>query len=78
MSNEEKMRRYSQALQNYLIYYNQRKDKPMKIKSEPSAEPHKKEEECEDQQPRVVPDTIERDIVNALPKSLKNRGKIAY
>jgi len=79
ISDEEKVKRYSQALQNYLIYYNQRKDEPMKITfqhPQESYQNHEEEEKLEVQPRQELPDTIERDIVNALPKTLKNRGKL--
>jgi len=82
ISDEEKVRRYSQALQNYLIYYNQRKEEPLKIKLEPSLTLDTQEKENEEKRTvlevpvQEFPDKIERDIVNALPKTLRNRGKL--
>lgn len=79
LTDEEKVRQYVQNLQNYLTYYNQRKDHPLKVKfdsptlsevkeqgvEKPSPEPQEQEE-----------DKIERDILRALPKTLKGRGKL--
>lgn len=84
LSEEEKARRYSQTLQNYLTYYKQRRDEPMKIKFETHPIQHQDKQEPElgnQSQPVPVPrqevqDKIERDIVSALPKTLKDRGKL--
>lgn len=76
LNNEEKARRYSQALQNYLTYYNQRKEKPLKIKFEAVEPSLQKGPQEEGIQSEVKDDRLERDIINALPKTLKNRGKM--
>ena len=87
MSEDEKVRQYSQTLQNYLTYYNQRKNQPIHVKLQPSPPPIKETEQTDTpqeaqngtQEPREAQKStggeIERDIVQALPKSLKDRGK---
>jgi len=83
LSEDEKVREYSQTLQNYLTYYNQRKSQPLKVNIEPAIIEKKQEEakeaeteppqEAQEQQQEV---TLERDIIRALPKTLKDRGKL--
>lgn len=82
LSDEEKVKHYSQKLQNYLTYYNQRKDEPMKIKFEATPEHQNEPGEGEEKPPAPeaprleVQDKIERNIVSSLPKTLKNCGKL--
>ena len=78
LTDEEKARRYAQTLQNYLTYYNQRKEEPFKVKFEPAQSPQEKEEEKTEvtAKPTDVEDIIEKEILRALPKTLKPRGKL--
>ena len=90
LSEDEKARQYTQSLQNYLSYYNQRKSQPLKVKVEPpitvkqqeDTEPKPDEsnelkEKLQEAQKEVEnSDGIERDLIRALPKTLKERGKI--
>ena len=87
ISEDEKVRQYSQALQNYLTYYNQRKDQPINVKIQPPPVPVKQpdhEEKPQEVQPSGQADqaesdpgtTIEREIIQVLPKTLKDRGKM--
>lgn len=75
LSNEEKARLYSQTLQHYLTYYNQRKGEPLKVQLQPP-EPSKEPEVV---QPEPVQSNeqgrVERDIIKALPKALRARGE---
>ena len=83
LSEDEKVRQYSQALQNYLHYYNERKDQPITVKLQQPAPKIKEAETPQEaheentQEPHETP--IERnfiqEIVNALPKTLKVPGK---
>lgn len=85
LTDEEKVRHYVHNLQNYLTYYNQRKDQPLKIKLDQSSNITDKEQEAENKETEPTPDQpqpqdevdkIERDILRGLPKSLKSRGKL--
>ena len=84
LSNEEKARRYSQTLQNYLTYYHQRKEEPLKIKFDSTKLSNVEKEPQEGKESLSVPevprsveqDKVEREIINSLPKPLKNRGKM--
>ena len=81
LTDEEKVREYSQSLQNYLTYYKQRKAEPLKVKIDspvqvkptPASE---NTEKTEDVTQQAVEDAIERDIITALPKTLKDRGRL--
>ena len=81
LTDEEKVREYSQSLQNYLTYYKQRKAEPLKVKLDspvqvkptPASE---NKEKTEDVTQQAVEDAIERDIITALPKTLKDRGRL--
>lgn len=86
LSEDEKVRQYSQALQNYLHYYNERKDQPINVKIQQPAplpkEPEKPQEAQEEntaqearEAPRTNRDNIEREIIQTLPKTLKDRGR---
>ena len=81
LTEDEKVRQYSQTLQNYLTYYQQRKGQPINVKLDQpltikqTAPVEKPQEPQEEHIPEVL-DTVERDILSALPKSLKSRGKL--
>lgn len=77
LSDDEKVRQYSQALQNYLSYYNQRKDQPVTVKiqqppapSPPTDQPQEAQNEKEDES------TMERDILRTLPKTAVEKGQM--
>ena len=80
LSDQEKVKMYSQKLQNYLNYYDQRKDAPLKVKLESSEKPKSKDSETELQTEKgveeKVDDSVEKDIIRALPKTLKTRGQL--
>ena len=77
LTDEEKVREYVQNLQNYLTYYNQRKDHPLKVKLDsPIPVSEVKEKPSPVPQEQEVEDIIERDILRGLPKTLKGRGKL--
>lgn len=77
LSDDEKVRQYSQTLQNYLSYYNQRKDQPVnvKIQQPPVPKPPEKEpQEVHNEEQEENP--MERDILRTLPKSAMERGQM--
>jgi len=78
LSDDEKVRQYSQALQNYLSYYNQRKDQPVKVKIQQPPVPSPPVNQP--QEPRQVDQqeesTMERDILRTLPKTAVERGQM--
>lgn len=80
LTKDEKVRQYSQALQNYLTYYNQRKDQPINVKIQPpkkkSNEDTAQEAQSEQESTEPLPPSIEREIIQALPRTLKDRGKM--
>ena len=88
LSEDEKVLQYSQALQNYLHYYNERKNQPINVKVQqpivtpkaPENAPQEPQEQPQQQEvtqePRAeVNKNIEREIIQALPKTLKDRGR---
>lgn len=85
LSEDERARQYNQSLQNYLTYYNQRKHQPLKVKMESSTDSKKQEEKTDDMELNKTPpvpteqpqeNVLERDIIRALPRTLKDRGKL--
>ncbi len=76
MTNEEKVRNYVNEFQNYLTYYNKRKDGavPVTMKTKPVLPKETVKEAIEN--PEVEEDKIEQEILRSLPKNLKNRGKL--
>jgi len=80
LTDEEKVRMYVENLQNYLTYYDKRKDQPVNVKLEPTSKLPQKEKEVqipqEELQQKVIEDTIERDLLRALPKAHRSRGKL--
>jgi len=79
LSDDEKVRQYSQTLQNYLSYYNQRKSQPINVKVQqpPVPKPSEREpqEACNDTTPETT-NTMERDILRTLPKTVVDRGQM--
>lgn len=83
ISDDEKVRQYTTTLQNYLTYYNQRRNQPLKMNIESTTKPKEKDQEktenetsSESTDNTHVEETQIDDIVRTLPKTLKERGRL--
>lgn len=82
ISDDEKVRLYTQALQNYLQLYNQKKNQPINVKLQPQVptvtEVSETPQEAQPiQQEETAPQNdLERNILQTLPKTSKHRGKM--
>lgn len=79
LTEDQKVQNYSQKLQNYLTYYNQRKEEPIKIQIDTPPERKKNENEetaTTETEPQEIGNSLEDEILHSLPKSLKEKGKM--